>query len=159
VERNVPQELSLLPHADAVHYGWILVVYRVYAGEHAEAEQHLREALVANRGKHRNTFTESKLRCYEVFFLLMRGELVQADEAIARHSRFVRRQVERPGHSQVLRFLTGVRELTRCIGVNHQRAAELTDEFVAEFTGVVQFVFLFRTLYSKYFENQVSRVA
>ncbi|MDP4219027.1 MAG: hypothetical protein Q8916_07055 [Bacteroidota bacterium] len=148
-----PYNIDLLRDDVAIHYRYIEMITYVYAGRYSDAEFSFHKAFAANTGRNRNVNSDLLLRCYDVFFVAMRGDPLALEKAVDRQIRYAQRHGYERGETYQIVFLKAVGNLVKTIGFDTQKAAKTKEKFFST-SGAEHLGFLFQRLYEKYFPSR-----
>jgi hypothetical protein len=150
IEKYFPYNIDLLRSDVALHYWYIRMITEAYGENYEEGEKYLHKAFSANTGKNRNVNSDILLRCYDVFFIAMRGDPITLENAVVRQIRYAQRHGYERDETYQLVFLKAVNDLVKYIGFDATKAEKIRDKFLAT-SGSEHLVFLFQRIYKKYF--------
>jgi hypothetical protein len=151
IENFFPYNIDLLRNDMALNYWYILTIFYSHTGNYSEGENSLRKAFASNTGKNRSINVQVILRCYEVFFIAMQGDVPFLKNMIDREIRYAHQHGYERGATFQIIFLKAIDDLTKYIGIDKDKAEKIRDTFLVT-PQAERLSFLFEKIYDKYFQ-------
>jgi hypothetical protein len=148
---HFPNNIDQLRKDISVHWWRLLLIYHVYAGEYAKAEDCLQKAFTANTGKNRNIDVDINLRCFGVFLSIIKGGPELASAGVNRHIRYAYVHGYNRDEGFMMMFLKAILDLVSHPSFDKLHAAKVREKYLRELGSEERLYPLFEKIYRKFF--------